>query len=97
MGPLAVALYLATVLAGCVVVSVADSFAPAEIEARLRISGAAAVFTQVRLQRCAVEELGALGSARAVQGYFVLVYRIYRSTRVCFSLNVPAYLAVALR
>lgn len=46
----AVVIYLAIVLAGCVVVSVADSFAATEVAARLRIAGAKAVFTQVR--RC---------------------------------------------
>jgi len=40
-----VAIYLGIVRAGCAVVSVADSFAPAEIESRLRISGATGIFT----------------------------------------------------
>jgi hypothetical protein len=40
--------YFGIVLAGCAVVSIADSFAPAEIAARLRIVTAKAVFTQVR-------------------------------------------------
>ena len=43
----AIAIYLGVVLAGCAVVSIADSFAAAEIGARLRISAARAVFTQV--------------------------------------------------
>jgi acyl-coenzyme A synthetase/AMP-(fatty) acid ligase len=42
----AVAIYLGIVLAGAVVVSIADSFAPSEIASRLRISGARLVFTQ---------------------------------------------------
>ncbi|XP_011089734.1 probable acyl-activating enzyme 18, peroxisomal [Sesamum indicum] len=42
----AVIIYLAIVLAGFVVVSVADSFAPKEIATRLRISQAKAIFTQ---------------------------------------------------
>ncbi|KAH6763477.1 acyl-activating enzyme 17 [Perilla frutescens var. hirtella] len=41
-----VAIYLAIVLAGYVVVSIADSFAPDEISARLKISKAKAIFTQ---------------------------------------------------
>ncbi|KAG6413779.1 hypothetical protein SASPL_126493 [Salvia splendens] len=41
-----VVIYLAIVLAGYVVVSIADSFAPAEISARLKISNAKAIFTQ---------------------------------------------------
>ncbi|XP_058195897.1 hexanoyl-CoA synthase isoform X2 [Rhododendron vialii] len=41
-----VVIYLAIVLAGYVVVSIADSFAPNEIAARLRISKAKAIFTQ---------------------------------------------------
>ncbi|XP_052181319.1 probable acyl-activating enzyme 17, peroxisomal [Diospyros lotus] len=41
-----VVIYLAIVLAGYVVVSVADSFAPSEIATRLRISKAKAIFTQ---------------------------------------------------
>ncbi|KAI4381276.1 hypothetical protein MLD38_007364 [Melastoma candidum] len=42
----AVIIYLAIVLAGFVVVSIADSFAPKEIASRLRISNAKAIFTQ---------------------------------------------------
>ena len=42
-----VVIYLAIVLAGYVVVSIADSFAPREISTRLRISKAKAIFTQV--------------------------------------------------
>lgn len=41
-----VAIYLGIVKAGCVVVGIADSFRPGEIATRLRIAGAAAVFTQ---------------------------------------------------
>ena len=39
--------YLAIVLAGCVVVCIADSFSAPEITTRMRIAGAKAVFTQV--------------------------------------------------
>ena len=42
----AVAAYLGIVKAGCIVVSIADSFAAEEIATRLRISGARVVFTQ---------------------------------------------------
>ncbi|KAL8484266.1 hypothetical protein ACS0TY_026812 [Phlomoides rotata] len=42
----AVIIYLAIVLAGFVVVSIADSFAPKEIATRLRVSKAKAIFTQ---------------------------------------------------
>ena len=42
----AVAIYLGVIKAGCVVVSIADSFAPAEIATRLRLGGPQAVFTQ---------------------------------------------------
>src|SRR5919199_3110993 len=41
-----VAIYLGIVKAGCVVVSIADSFAASEIATRLRLSGAKAIFTQ---------------------------------------------------
>lgn len=41
-----VVIYLGCVLAGCVVVSIADSFAPAEIRTRLEISKAKGIFTQ---------------------------------------------------
>jgi acetyl-CoA synthetase len=40
-----VAIYLGIVMAGCNVVSIADSFAPPEIAMRLEIAGAKAVFT----------------------------------------------------
>lgn len=42
-----VVIYLAIVLAGYIIVSIADSFAPLEISTRLRISEAKAIFTQV--------------------------------------------------
>ncbi|GAU39840.1 hypothetical protein TSUD_68880 [Trifolium subterraneum] len=42
----AVVIYLAIVLAGCAVVSIADSFAPKEIATRLRVSNAKGIFTQ---------------------------------------------------
>lgn len=42
-----VVVYLAIVLAGYVVVSIADSFSPNEISTRLKISKAKAIFTQV--------------------------------------------------
>ncbi|KAL3824700.1 hypothetical protein ACJIZ3_020729 [Penstemon smallii] len=41
-----VVIYLAIVLSGYIVVSIADSFAPTEISARLKISKAKAIFTQ---------------------------------------------------
>lgn len=41
-----VAIYLGIIKAGCVVVSIADSFAAAEIATRLRLSKAKAIFTQ---------------------------------------------------
>ncbi|XP_042018167.1 probable CoA ligase CCL12 [Salvia splendens] len=46
MTNIAVIIYLAVVLAGLVVVSIADSFAPKEIATRLRVSKTRAVFTQ---------------------------------------------------
>lgn len=45
----AVIIYLAIVLAGYVIVSIADSFAPIEISTRIKISNAKAIFTQVSL------------------------------------------------
>ena len=44
----AVAIYLGIVLAGCVAVSIADSFAAREIAARTRIARTQAIFTQAR-------------------------------------------------
>lgn len=41
-----VAIYLGTVMAGCVVVGIADSFRPQEIAVRLRLADARAIFTQ---------------------------------------------------
>ncbi len=46
-----VAIYLGVIKAGCVVVSVADSFAPHEIEIRLRLTNAKAIFTQDYIPR----------------------------------------------
>ncbi len=47
----AVAIYLGILQAGCVAVGIADSFRPPEIAARLRLSGAKAVFTADVLRR----------------------------------------------
>lgn len=46
MTPDCIAIYLGIILAGCTVISIADSFSPSEIEARLRIGNAVVVFTQ---------------------------------------------------
>ena len=46
-----VAIYLGIIKAGCVVVSIADSFAPHEIEIRLRLTNAKAIFTQDYIPR----------------------------------------------
>lgn len=46
-----VAIYLGIVKAGCVVISIADSFAASEIATRLRLSGAKAIFTQDYIRR----------------------------------------------
>lgn len=43
----AVVAYLGIILAGCAAVSIADSFAAAEIASRLRIANAAGIITQV--------------------------------------------------
>jgi acetyl-CoA synthetase len=48
----AVAIYLGIVKAGCVVVSIADSFAATEIATRLRLARTKAIFTQDYIQRC---------------------------------------------
>ncbi|KAJ4970803.1 hypothetical protein NE237_003902 [Protea cynaroides] len=47
----AVVIYLAIILAGQVVVSIADSFAPKEIASRLRVSNAKGIFTQDFIRR----------------------------------------------
>ena len=46
----AVVIYLGIVLAGCAVVSIADSFAAPEIASRTRIAHTKAIFTQVGIQ-----------------------------------------------
>jgi acetyl-CoA synthetase len=46
----AVVIYLGIVLAGCAVVSIADSFAAPEIAGRTRIAHTKAIFTQVGIQ-----------------------------------------------
>ena len=46
-----VAIYLGIVKAGCVVVGIADSFAPAEIATRLRIGNVKLIFTQDYINR----------------------------------------------
>ncbi len=71
MTPECVAAYLGIVRAGMAVVSIADSFAPEEIAARLSIAGARAVFTQFAIQRGGktiplYEKVAAAGAPRAV-------------------------------
>jgi len=51
----AVVIYLAIVLAGYVVVSIADSFAAPAILTRLKISEAKAIFTQVVTLCCYID------------------------------------------
>ncbi|MBM3238262.1 AMP-binding protein [Candidatus Poribacteria bacterium] len=46
-----VAIYLGIIKTGCVVVSIADSFAPDEIKVRLRLANAKAIFTQDYIRR----------------------------------------------
>lgn len=46
----AITAYLAIVLGGYIVISIADSFVAKEIEVRLRVAKAKAIFTQVRAQ-----------------------------------------------
>jgi acetyl-CoA synthetase len=67
----AVIAYLGVVLAGGVVVSIADSFAPAEIETRLRIAGTQLVVTQDVIHRAGktlpmYEKVIAAGAGRAI-------------------------------
>ena len=51
MTPDSVAIYVGIIKAGCTVVSVADSFAPHEIETRLNIANTKAIFTQDHISR----------------------------------------------
>lgn len=67
----AVVAYLGTVAAGAAVVSIADSFAPHEIEVRLRLTEPALVVTQDRLDRMGrhlamYEKVVAAGAGRCV-------------------------------
>jgi len=57
MASIAVIIYLAIILAGSVVVSIADSFASKEIATRMRISNAKGIFTQVVLFKMSVHFL----------------------------------------
>ena len=50
-----VAIYLGIIQAGCAAVSIADSFAPHEIDVRLRLASARAVFTQDYIPRLGAE------------------------------------------
>lgn len=71
MTPESVAIYLGIIKAGCTVVSVADSFAPHEIETRLKIAETKAIFTQDYISRGGkrlplYEKVIASGAPRAV-------------------------------
>ena len=71
MTPESVAIYLGIIKSGCKVVSVADSFAPHEIETRLKIAETKAIFTQDYISRGGkrlplYEKVIASGAPRAV-------------------------------
>lgn len=51
MHPESVAIYLGIIKVGCVVIAIADSFAPDEIQMRLRIAKAKGIFTQDYIRR----------------------------------------------
>ena len=51
MHPESVAVYLGIIKAGCVVIAIADSFAPDEVQMRLRIANAKGIFTQDYIRR----------------------------------------------
>ena len=66
-----VAIYLGIVKAGCVVIGIADSFAPEEIATRLRIGNAKAIFTQDYINRAGkrlplYEKVSAANAPKAV-------------------------------
>lgn len=52
----AVIIYLAIILAGCVVVSIADSFAANEIAKRMEVAKAKGIFTQVSIIKIIIEQ-----------------------------------------
>jgi acyl-coenzyme A synthetase/AMP-(fatty) acid ligase len=69
MNQYAVIAYLGIILAGCVVVSIADSFVPSEIATRLRLSEAKGIFTQVgQLLKFRAIEVQALGVSKRRDG-----------------------------
>ena len=51
MNPASIAIYLGILRAGCAVISIADSFSPAEIATRLRIGKASGIFTMDIIRR----------------------------------------------
>ena len=71
----AVVAYFGIVLAGCAAVSIADSFAAAEIASRLRISNAAAIVTQVLstcpLSHCEHQGIACGAEMRAIAAHNV--------------------------
>lgn len=69
MNVISIVIYLAIVLAGYVVVSIADSFAPPEISTRLKISEAKAIFTQVHT--LLLEKLNFFSSSDYVYSGFI--------------------------
>lgn len=71
MTPICIAIYLGIIKAGCIVVSIADSFAPDEIAIRLKISNAKAIFMQDRILRgnkslICYKKISAVKTARAI-------------------------------
>ena len=67
-----VMIYLGIVLCGCVVASIADSFAPPEIQTRLRVSNSKLIFTQVDFLRT-IHNSFALAAIQLMSLYFVAI------------------------
>ena len=75
----AVIIYLAIVLAGCVVVSIADSFAPKEIATRLRVSKAKGIFTQVLCMTLIVTCCSSKWTIQLISSLFFPSYQFLRA------------------
>lgn len=68
----AVIIYLAVILSGRIVVTIADSFAAKEIATRLRISKAKGIFTQVRIYVFSFTYAAAISAYCLVTKYFLI-------------------------
>lgn len=89
MNVTSVVVYLAIILAGYVVVSIADSFAAREISTRLKISNAKVIFTQVSSIFPSATTLNVFILSFMVFKYYPVLFNQETESVCCIVQNCP--------